>query len=264
MKAKILDQNGKKVGDIDLPNIFLTPYRPDIIRRAVLVAQSNRRQKYGTDKMAGERTSARYIGRTEIDPAHRMMQREMARLPRNFGDTAIFMRARLVPQTVGGRRAHPPKVEKNWEKKINKKERLLAIASAIAGTINPDLVRERNHIFEDNLPIIVDDSIQKIKKTKDVLDFLKKIGLEKELERVKEKKKRRGKVKLRRGKYKKRIGPLIVIAKDEGIVEAAKNIPGVDVIDVKNLNAEILSPGGHGIRLTVWTKSAIESLNKVE
>ena len=57
---------------------------------------------------------------------------------------------------------------------------------------------------------------------------------------------------------------MIVITKDEGIVDAAKNIPGIDVINVKNLNAEILSPGSHGIRLTIWTKSAIESLGKVE
>ena len=50
---------------------------------------------------------------------------------------------------------------------------------------------------------------------------------------------------------------------DDGIVKATKNIPGVDVVDVKNLNAEILSPGAHGIRLTIWTKSAIEALDKV-
>lgn len=263
MKISYLDLNGKKKGDINLPEVFSTPYRPDLIKRAVLAAQANRRQRYGTDKMAGKRTSAHYHGSSHLDPSQKMMHREMARLPREHGDTAIFMRARFVPQARGGRRAHPPKVEKVWKKKINKKERIMAIRSAIAGTANPELIKERNHIFDSNVPIVVDDSLQKIKKTKDVIEFLKNIGLEKELERTQKKKMRIGKGKLRRGKYKKKVGPLMIITKDEGIVKAASNIPGLDVVDVNNLNAELLSPGSHGIRLTIWTKSSIEKLGEL-
>ena len=262
MKVDVLDLNGKVKGNIELPSVFSTPYRPDIIKRSVLAAQANRRQPYGSDKMAGKRTSAHYHGLSELPPDQKMMHREMARLPREHGDTGRFMRARFAPQTVGGRRAHPPKVEKDWTKKINKKERLLAICSAIAGTSNPELVKERGHIFDAKLPLVVDDSIKNLKKTKELIEFLTKIGLENELKRLDKKKKRAGKGKIRRGLHKKRVGPLIVVKDDEKISKIAENIPGVSVADVKNLNSELLSPGAHGIRLTIWTKSAIESLGE--
>jgi len=260
MKANVFDLEGNVKEKIDLPKVFSAPYRPDLIKRAVLAAQANRRQKYGADPMAGKRTSAHYHGKTHLDPDQRMMGRDMARLPREHGDTSRFMRARLVPQAVGGRRAHPPKVERIWEEKINKKERLLAIMSAIAGTANKELVKERNHIFEGELPIVVVDDVEKIKKTKEFINFMIKIGMEKELERIKEKKARAGKGKLRRGRFKKRVGPLLVVRKNEGVLKAAKNA-GVDVIEVDKLNAELLSPGAHGIRLTLWTKSALETLD---
>jgi len=188
------------------------------------------------------------------------MGREMARLPREHGDTARFMRARLVANVVGGRRAHPPKVERNWTKKINKKERMFSIKSAVAGTANKELVAKRSHIFEGELPVVVADSVQKITKIRELMDFLKKIGMEKEMKRVKERRMRSGKGKLRRGKHKNKIGPLIVIKKDEGLGKACKNLAGLDFVEVGNLNAEMLSPGAHGIRLTIWSKSAIESL----
>jgi len=261
MKIDVMDLKGKVKEKIESPSIFSTPYRPLVIRRAVLVAQANRRQKYGSDRMAGQRTSAHYEGLTHIDPDQKMMGREMSRMPREHGDTARFMRGRLSPHAVGGRRAHPPKVEKKWNKKINKKERLLAIRSAIAGTGRKDLVTERNHIFEGNLPLVIEDSIEEIKKIKDLMELMKNIGLEKEIERICKKKARSGKGKLRRGKHKKRIGPLIIINNDKGITRACRNLPGVEVVNVKKLDAEKLSPGSHGIRLAVWSKSALESLN---
>jgi large subunit ribosomal protein L4e len=43
-------------------------------------------------------------------------------------------------------------------------------------------------------------------------------------------------------------------------VKAANNLLGVDVAFVKNLNAELLAPGTHPGRLTVWTKDSVEEL----
>lgn len=261
MKIVILEIDGKEKEKMDMPKAFSTPYRPDLIRRAVLAAQANRRQKYGKDKMAGMRTSAHYHGYTHLDPAQKMMGREMARLPREHSDTARFMRARMVSGAVGGRVAHPPKAEKELGRKINRKERLLAVKSAIAGTAKKEPVMERNHVFECELPIVVTDSVQKIKKVGELVEFLNKIGMQRELERVKVRKARSGKGKLRRGKFKNRVGPLIVVKKDEGIVKACRNIRGLEAVEVKKLNAETLSPGAHGIRLTIWSKSALEELD---
>jgi len=86
--------------------------------------------------------------------------------------------------------------------------------------------------------------------------------LKEELERIKEKKVRAGKGKRRGRKYKRKVGPLIVISEDKGIVKAAKNLPGVDVCFVENLNVELLAPGGQPGRLTIWSNSAIEKLKE--
>ncbi len=263
MKVNVLNLDGKPVEEIELPKVFEEPVRKDLISRAVLVSQSNRRQPYSPDIMAGKRTSAHYHGvrRTRYS----MMNREMARLPRLHARTVPFltMRARFVPQAVCGRRAHPPLVEKVWGQKINKKERRKAIRSAIAATAVKQLVLERGHQVHDvkEFPIIVDDKLQELKKTKDIIQFLKKIGLGKELERINEKKIRAGKGKSRGRKYKRKIGPLFIVANDNGINKAVRNIPGCAVCKVENLSAENLAPGTSVGRLTIFTKNAVEKLH---
>jgi large subunit ribosomal protein L4e len=262
MKVSVFNLQGKKVGKIELPEVFNEEYRPDLIKRAVLAIRSKKRQPYGTDILAGLRTSAHYHGRRGI--RYTMMNRELARMPRVHGDTApgLFFRARKVPQAVKGRPAHPPKVEKVWEEKINKKERRKAIKSAIAATAMKEVVKERGHKIDklEELPIIVTDDIEKVSKTKDLEKFLINIGLEEEIKRIKKKKVRAGKGKMRGRRYKKKIGPLIVISKDEGIGKAAKNLPGINVCRVENLNAEYLAPGAMPGRLTIWSRSSIEKL----
>ena len=59
---------------------------------------------------------------------------------------------------------------------------------------------------------------------------------------------------------KQGVGPLIIVAENGGIKEAGRNIPGVDVVSVVDLNVEILAPGTHPGRLTIWTSNAIEKL----
>jgi len=170
-------------------------------------------------------------------------------------------RPRFAPQVKGGRQAHPPIAEKIWEQKINRKEKRKAIMSAIAATANKELVKKRGHKFEGKeLPIIIEDKIQEIKRTKEMVEFLKKIGLEKELERTKKKKIRAGRGKARGRKYRIKKGPLFVITEDKGISKAVKNLIGADVCRVENLSTEYLAPGAMPGRLTIFTKSAIEKL----
>ena len=103
---------------------------------------------------------------------------------------------------------------------------------------------------------------QTVKKTAQVIDIFKNIGLEKELARVKNSVSiRAGKGKRRGRKYKKRKGPLIVIKDNFGIYKSARNIPGIEVVKFENLNCKLLAPGTHGGRLVVWTQSAFKALN---
>ena len=62
---------------------------------------------------------------------------------------------------------------------------------------------------------------------------------------------------------KQAVGPLIVVVENKGLVNAASNVPGVDVTTVANLNTEMLAPGTHPGRLTLWTNGAIEKLGKL-
>jgi large subunit ribosomal protein L4e len=74
---------------------------------------------------------------------------------------------------------------------------------------------------------------------------------------------RAGKGKHRGRKMKQAIGPLIVVVENKTLANAASNLPGVDITTVRNLNPELLAPGTHPGRLTLWTNGAIEQLEKL-
>ncbi|WP_202319343.1 50S ribosomal protein L4 [Archaeoglobus neptunius] len=249
MKARVLGLNGEVVEEIDLPEVFNEEFRPDIIKKAVLAIQSHRRQPYGPNPLSGVNYAWENWG-----PGH-----GYARVPR----WKLGRRAVVVPQAVGGRRAHPPKPQRKWAEKINKKEMRKALKSAIAATASEELVKARNHLFEGELPKIVSDELNAVKRTKDVAEVLKAVGVYMDVERAKERKRyRAGKGKMRGRRYIGKKSVLIVVDKDDGIIKAAKNLPGVDAVLVKDLNVELLAPGCHAGRLTVWTKSAVNYLGE--
>ncbi len=264
MKIPVFGLDGTRKSEISIARAFSETVRPDLIKRAVLSEQSEKRQAYGADPMAGKRTSAHYHGRRGIK--HSMMNREMARMKRIHGSGHLHMRARFVPQATKGRKAHPPKAGKVWIKKINAKEWEKALRSAIAATSNDKMVSERGHVTEGvkHIPLVVDDKIQALKKTKDVLEALKRLGFEKELERTAETKSRAGRGKMRNRRRIVRKGPLLIFADDNGIAKAGTNIPGLEPVHVSRLTVENLAPGAQAGRLCIWTKSALEGLEKAE
>ncbi|MFX1562693.1 MAG: 50S ribosomal protein L4 [Promethearchaeota archaeon] len=251
--AKVLSLKGKKKESIDLPPVFETPLRRDIIKRAVLAQQSSSYQRHGVDPMAGKRTTAASWG----------VGFGRSRIPRRKGSGfRSSQQGAFAPSTVGGRQTHPPEAAKSTIERINKKERRLAIRSAIAATADREIVVDRGHVFEvDELPLIVVDKLQELKTTVEVKTTLESLGVWSDVVRVKNGRKTRGgAARLRGRKYRRPVGPLIVIAEDNGIRRAASNLPGTKVVYVTKLNAEILAPGTHPGRLTIWTKSAIEQL----
>lgn len=253
ISAKVFDLKGEEVSTLNLPQIFNTPSRPDVIKRAVVAIQSHKYQPQGRDPMAGKRTTAESRG-TGLG---------ISRMPRLKGRG---QRAALAPGTVGGRSAHPPVAEKKIRKKIPRKEMRLALRSAVAATGSKETVASRGHMVEDvpDFPLVVVDEIQSLKRTKDMEEALMNLGVWPDIFRVKESRKvRAGKGKMRGRKMKQAVGPLLVITKNDGVAEAARNLPGIEVASVENLNAELLAPGTHPGRLTVWTSSAFEKLEKV-
>ena len=249
MKVNVYSIEGEVSGDVELPAIFNEVYRPDLIKRAVISSQTARIQPMGNDPMAGKRTSAESWG----------SGRGAAMVPRikNGARTAF------VPQAIGGRKAHPIRVDKNHHEKINNKERRLAIRSAVAATANKELVEKRGHKVENvpAFPLVVEDDLESVKQTKETREIFKNLGVYDDIVRAKTGRKiRAGRGKTRGRKYKKAKGPLVVVGDDKGIKLGARNHAGVDVVSVENLNAELLAPGTHPGRLTIFTKSAVEKL----
>mgnify|MGYP000038166658 CR=1 FL=1 len=264
MKVNIYNLKGEVVGEMELPEQFLEELREDIIRKAVKAIWRARIQPYGTKPKAGRMSSAKFRG-TRRGYGH-SYNWSLARLPRLMlrGGRRVG-KVVNVPQAVGGPRAHPPKVEKVWEIKINKKERKLAIRSALAATAMKELVISRGHRVPEKLtlPIIVVKNFESLKKTSQVREALINLGLSEELERASRKKIRSGKGKMRGRKYKKPKSILIVVSDPKApVIKAAKNLPGVDVVAVEFLNAELLAPGAHPGRLTIFTQEALKKLKE--
>jgi len=247
-KVNVYSMDGTVKEKIDLPKIFDTPYRPDIIKKSFEVIRSNQRHPYGSDPLAGTRHAVASVGKG----------RGMSRVPRLTQGQA----AALAPNVVGGRRAHPPKIERDWKEKMNKKENQLARNSALAATADTEIVKKRGHRFDDKitLPIIVDDDFEKIKKTKEVIEVLEKIGIYSDVLRsANGKHVRAGKGKMRGRRYRTPKSLLIVSTK-ETIEKSSDNLSGVDIAKPHQLNIEHLAPGGIAGRLTIFTKSALTQL----
>jgi large subunit ribosomal protein L4e len=263
MKISILNITKTRTGETELPEQFYEPVRPDLIKRAVLATRSHKRQPYGAKPEAGKRASG-YLTkrRNRFRSTYGIGQSRTPRKVMSVRGERFNWEGAIAPQTKGGRRAHPPKAEKNWKQKINIKERRKAIRSAIAATVHKELVMERGHKTPDSYPFIIEDKIENIEKTSELKKTLEKLGFTKELERTKEKKIRAGRGKMRGRKYKKRTGLLIVTSKKCDLEKAAKNILGVTVKEVNKLDTETLAPGTKPGRLTMFTNSSIKRLQE--
>ncbi len=246
MNTTVHDLDGEEAGELELPGVFETPYRPDMIRRAVLAAQANRKQDYGTDEYAGLRTPAESFG----------SGRGQAHVPREGG------KARRVPQAVGGRRAHPPKTEKDRSLSINDKERQQAVRSAIAATTDAELVAERGHEFDDDLalPVVVSEDFADLQKTQEAAGTLEALGVHADIDRAEERTVKSGQGSARGRKYRRPTSVLVVTTEEPS--RAARNLAGADVATAREVNAEDLAPGTHPGRLTVYTEAAAQEVGE--
>lgn len=262
MKLKVVSTDGSEKGSIDLPAIFSESVRKDIIKRAVDAIEANNRQRYGAKPDAGMRASAK-LSRRRHD-YRGSYGHGISRVPRKIMSrrgTRFNWVAAVAPGTVGGRRAHPPKADKIFDKKINAKENTLAIRSALAATMDKNLVSERGHNIPEGYPFVIDNAVEKIAKTKELILILKKLGFEKELKRTEKKKIRAGKGKSRSRKYITKTGLLLITAENAPLMKSVGNVLGFEVATTEYLNAKLLAPGGVPGRMVLFSQAAIEKIN---
>ncbi|MBS3066362.1 50S ribosomal protein L4 [Candidatus Pacearchaeota archaeon] len=259
MKSQILSIDGKKLKEIELPKIFSTKIREDIMKKTFESEQIT--HPYGPSYKAGRQHSASGIIRHIRHKWKSGYGRGMSRIPRKImwrRGTQFYWIGAEISGTRGGRRAHGPKPEGTVKiKRINKKERKFALHSAIASTVYPEKIVERYYRIDEikgvELPIIVESKISEL-KTKELMNSLDKIlG---KLKILKEKNSRSGRGKLRNRKSKTSKGIIIITGNDEKI---KTNM--VDNVKVKELIVSDLYPIG---RITVYTEKAIKDIENLE
>jgi len=161
----------------------------------------------------------------------------------------------------------PTKTWRRWHRKVNLKEKRLAVASALAASAIPSLVMARGHVVDQvsEIPLVVSDAAESITKTSKAIDLLKAVGAYADVAKAaKSKNIRKGKGKMRNRRYVCRKGPLFVVtSSDNGLAKSVRNLPGVDSICVERLNLLDLAPGGHLGRLCIWTKGAMAKLDEL-
>lgn len=248
LKTNVYDLSGKVKKKIDLPDVFSTTPREDLIRKAFRAISLSLRQPYGASPLAGSRRVGHNSG-----PG-----RGAARIPRTSGSS----RAVLLASFVGGRSAHAPRSDKVLFKGINEKERKAARESAIALTSNVESVKARGHRLPDGLklPVVVDNSVEKIAKTKEAKEFLEALGLFEDVEKSKNGiKVRAGRGKMRGRRYKQPKS-LLIVGSSRSSLRAFATLPGVDIATPNSLSIRKLAPGGVGGRLTIYTEDVIKNL----
>ena len=247
------DLEGNAIGKVELPGFFENPVRADLIKRAVVALQSHRFQPQGRDWMAGKRNTAQSIG----------VGHGMARVPRIKGDRyPKANQAAFAPSTVKGRLTFPPVSSKRVGKKMNRKELRLAMLSALAATSSKELVKARGHKVAENqeFPLVVSDDLERLAKTSEAENLLKKVGVWDDVERASNRKMRSGRGSMRGRPYKHPVSALVVVEKRQGAEKAFGNLTGVSVVDAASLSVEDLAPGTHAGRLTIWSESALKAV----
>ncbi|MBL1148810.1 MAG: 50S ribosomal protein L4 [Armatimonadetes bacterium] len=142
---KILDSSGKQKGEVAVNDALSTVSKLSVIHRAVVAEQANRRQ--GTQKVKT---------RAEVSGGGRKPYRQKKTGRARQGSIR-------APHYAHGGVVFAPQ-PRSYEKKVNRKERRLAIQSAFAAKLNDDAI------------IVVDKISFSEPKTKSAVELLSKVG----------------------------------------------------------------------------------------
>mmetsp|Transcript_22353 Transcript_22353/g.46966 ORF Transcript_22353/g.46966 Transcript_22353/m.46966 type:complete len:378 (+) Transcript_22353:119-1252(+) len=257
--VSVQDVDGSTKDQVAIPLVFTkTPLRPDVVRTVHTNMRKNHRQANSVSQYAGVQTAARSWG----------TGRAVSRIPRvPGGGTHRCGQGAYGNMCRGGHMFSPTKVWRRWHRKINLKQKRLAVASALAASAVPSLVMARGHRVDDvaEIPLVVSDAAESITKTGKAVDMLKALGVYADVAKAaKSKNIRRGKGKMRNRRYVNRKGPLVIVSSsDNGLAKSVRNLTGVDYANVERLNLLDLAPGGHLGRLCIFTKGAIAKLDEL-
>jgi large subunit ribosomal protein L4e len=260
MKVPVFSTTGSNDGEIELPIIFSTPIRNELIHKAYIHLESHSFQRQGRYPNAGMDVVAE-----SNSPPTGHHQSRVARM--HGGGGGRQGQGGGVAMVRKGRQAHPPTSEKVIHKMINKKENRLALCSALAATTSSTLVKLRGHKVDKigSFPVVVSNQIELVYKSKELAKIFDALNLSQDVNRLKERQKGRSGKPLLRGR-KTKIGKsvLLVVQDSKNLSKAAGSLLGVGVVSAKSLSVLDLAPGAKPGRLTVFSKGAIEEISKIK
>lgn len=237
MKGNVMSINGEKIKEIELPGCFSTGIRNDIIARNY--ESLKKKQPYAPFVLAGMQKSASGKIRHARRKWKTVYGYGVSRVPRKVfsrSGNRFSWQGATIASSRGGREAHPPKVEAILrEKKLNKKERLTGLNSALSSTASSQIVSMKYNIDKKalSLPIII-DSVSEA-KTREIERFLDKIS-----------------AKIKKDKI------LIVFSPKESI-----KTKRFDSVSTDKLSVIELCPSGKPGRIVIYTEKAIEELKNL-
>lgn len=253
MKAEIFDLSGKKKGEIELPSVFNTTVRYDLVKKSVESTKFKNMQPYSVYDEAGKRHSAAGTISHKRHEWKGHYGKGISRAPRKTmwrRGTQFYWVGAESSSSRGGRTAHPPQGNAKV-RKINKKESRAALNSGFAATAQRSLVLSRYASLKElkSSPFVIESLPA---KTKDMFASLKNIFGESFSLVLKKKEVRSGKGKSRGRKYKSNAGLLLVVSKKE-----KQKFKGIEVKNLSEINILDLFPLG---RLTLYTKESLEEM----
>ncbi|AEA39018.1 60S ribosomal protein L1 (nucleomorph) [Cryptomonas paramecium] len=226
-------QNRTKVDQVHLPNVFISKIKPNIVNFVHSNMRMNRRQPHSVNNKAGTMTSASSWG----------TGRALARVPRISGSgTHKSGQGATVNSCRGGRIFGPNSIWRKWHHKINKNQRKQALESAIAATGISALIAAHGYNLNNipEIPLVVENSVELLKKTKNAQKVLSSIGIRKN-----------NKLNCKKKTYSSSCKKLLIIYQKNA--KCFRNIFDVETCRITTLNLFKLAPGGHLGRLCMWT-----------
>ena len=256
MKTILYDTKGNKKGEIELPAPFSTKIREDIVQKYLSTERFLEIQPFAPNPEAGKRHSASGTISHKRHDFKGHYGRGISRIPRKTMSrrgTNFFWIGAEVTSTRGGRKAHPPKLRKRL-RRVNKKEIIYAMNSAIAATAQEKYILERYSTLDKvkiQLPLVIESKLDKI-KTKDLVNSIKNILQDTFSLALKKKSVRAGKGKSRGRKYKSNAGLLLIKSNEEDI-----KMKGIEIKSTDQIYISDLYPLG---RITLYTEKALKDL----
>mgnify|MGYP001612998353 CR=1 FL=1 len=252
MKVTLFDAQGKNKSQVDLPVVFNTPIREDLVKKAYEAEKFTLMQSYGPDPRAGRKHSA---SGTISHARHKWKGhygKGISRIPRKAmwrrGSQFLWVGAE-VSSTRGGRSIHAASRVKAF-RKINQKERTRALHIGIAATAQPTLLQAHYPSLTKIIsPVILEALPKKVQELKAVFHTILGDATD---TAFKVRAVRHGKGKLRGRRYKSSAGALVVVGSKE-----PQSFAGLEVVSAKELMMHHVYPLG---RMAVYTQAALEEL----